>query len=191
LLLANGYAHSVMTGPTTPGLQAVVVEPELLPVTVCWVPGVQLPVLELQHMPLVHVSPGLHLFIGWHAHPSDPAAQSVGSTEPEAPAGTWHFPASQTPLAQSGPVEQVVFGNIAVGSHSPPVHLPLWQSLALVHDEPADEAEAPPELEPALEFEPPFEVEPPLEFEPPLEVEPSLEVEPPSFELRHTPPTQG
>jgi hypothetical protein len=98
---------------------------------------VQLPVLELQHVPPVHVSPALHLFIGWHEHPSDPATQSVGSTEPEAPAGIWHFPEMQTPLAQSGPVEQVVFGSIPVGSQSPPVHLPLWQSLAMVHDEPA------------------------------------------------------
>src|SRR5690242_873137 len=98
-------------------------------------------------MPLVHVSPGLHLFIGWHAHPSDPATQSVGSTEPEAPAGIWHFPELQTPLAQSGPVEQLVFGSIPVGSQSPPVHLPLWQSLACIHDEPAEEPGAPAELE--------------------------------------------
>ena len=35
LLLAKGYPHSVMTGPTTPGLQAVVVvEPELPPAPV-------------------------------------------------------------------------------------------------------------------------------------------------------------
>jgi hypothetical protein len=76
-------------------------------------------------MPLVHMSPGLHLFIIWHEHPSDPGAQSVGSTEPEAPAGIWHFPESQIPLAQSGPVEQVEFGSIPVGSHSDPVHFPL------------------------------------------------------------------
>ena len=95
-------------------------------------------------MPPAHVSPGLHLFIGWHEHPSDPFAQSVGSTEPEAPAGIWHVPEVQIPLAQSGPVEQVVFGSIPVGSQSDPVHLPLWQSFAWVHAEPAEEAEAPP-----------------------------------------------
>jgi hypothetical protein len=98
------------------------------------------------------------LFIGWHAHPSDPAAQSVGSTEPEAPAGIWHFPEVQTPLAQSGPVEQVVFGSIPVGMQSPPVHVPLWQSLAWVHAEPA---EVPLGLDPPLELPPPLDVEPP------------------------------
>jgi hypothetical protein len=81
-------------------------------------------------MPPVHVSPGLHLFMGWHEHPNDPAVHPAGSTEPEAPAGIWHFPETQIPLAQSGPVEQVVFGSIPVGSQSFPLHLPLWQSLA-------------------------------------------------------------
>ena len=66
-------------------------------------------------MPPMQVSPGLHLFIGWHVHPSDPAVHSVWSTVPEAPAGIWHFPETQTPLAQSGPVEQVVFGSITLG----------------------------------------------------------------------------
>ena len=42
-------------------------------------------VLELQHVPLTHVSPGLHLFIGWHMQPSEPGIQSVISTAPEAP----------------------------------------------------------------------------------------------------------
>jgi hypothetical protein len=110
----------------------------------------------------------------WHEHPSDPGAQSVGSTVPEAPAGIWHFPEMQTPLAQSGPVEQVVFGSIPVGSQSPPVHLPLWQSMASVHDEPA--GEAPPELAPPLELTPPPAVPPPLELAPPEPVvEPSSE----------------
>ena len=104
----------------------------------------QLPVLELQHVPPTHASPAWHLFIIWHEHPSDPFAQSVGSTPPEAPGGIWHIPDLQIPLAQSGPVEQVVFGSIPIGSQSPPVHLPLWQSFALVHDEPAEGAEAPP-----------------------------------------------
>jgi hypothetical protein len=72
-------------------------------------------VFELQHVPLTHVSPGLHLFIGWHEHPSDPVVHPVGSTVPVAPAGIWHFPETQTPLAQSGPVEQVVFGSGTVG----------------------------------------------------------------------------
>jgi hypothetical protein len=76
---------------------------------------VQLPVLALQHVPPVHVSPGLHLFVGWHEHPSDPAGQSVVSTEPDAPAGISHTPDLQTPLAQSGPVVQVVFGSMPVG----------------------------------------------------------------------------
>ncbi|MFI5307301.1 MAG: hypothetical protein ACHQ53_08115 [Polyangiales bacterium] len=56
---------------------------------------------------------------------------------PEAPVGILHVPELQIPLAQSGPVEQVVFGSITVGMQSPPVHLPLWQSFAMVHDEPA------------------------------------------------------
>jgi hypothetical protein len=117
-------------------------------------------VFELQHWPPTHVSPGLHLFIGWHAHPSDPAAHSVGSTEPVAPAGITHFPEVQTPLAQSGPVEQVVFGSVpAGGRQSPLVHVPLWQSLACLQCEPA--GEAPPELEP------PFDVEPPAPLDPP------------------------
>ena len=81
-------------------------------------------------MPSVHVSPGLHLFMGWHEHPSEPTAQSVGSTPPEAPAGITHIPDLQTPLAQSGPVAQVVFGSGTVGMQYPPVHLALWQSLA-------------------------------------------------------------
>src|SRR4029079_10462300 len=73
LLLANGYPHSVMTGPTTPGVQAGGMPPET-PASILPLPEAQLPVLALQHMPAVHVSPGLHLFIGWHEHPSDPAA---------------------------------------------------------------------------------------------------------------------
>ena len=141
-------------------------------------------VLALQHVPLTHVSPGLHLSAGWHEHPSDPGAQVVGSIVPEAPAGIWHFPELQIPLAQSGPVEQVVFGSIPVGSQSPPVHLPLWQSLACVQCEPAPEA--PPEVEPSREVDPSREVEPPLEVDPPLDVEPSVPVvdppEPPSTE---------
>lgn len=120
----------------------------------------------------MHVSPGLHLFIGWHAHPSDPAAHSVGSTEPVAPAGISHFPELQIPLAQSGPVEQVVFGSVTVGMQSPPVHWPLWQSPAPVQVEPAGE----PEGAPPPEVAPPPELAPPLEFEPPPDVEPSTEV---------------
>jgi hypothetical protein len=63
---------------------------------------------------------------------------------PEAPAGIWHVPEVHVPLAQSAPVEQVVFGSIPVGPQSPPVHVPLWQSFAWVHDEPAGEAEGSP-----------------------------------------------
>jgi hypothetical protein len=118
-------------------------------------------------MPPVHVSPGLHLFIGWHVHPSDPTAQSVGSTPPEAPAGIWHIPDLQIPLAQSGPVVQVVFGSGTVGMQYPPVHLPLWQSLGWVQCDPAGEPEIAPPPEPPLEIEPSLEVEPPSDVEPP------------------------
>ena len=104
---------------------------------------------------------------------------------PDAPARIWHFPETQTPLAQSGPVEHVVFGNIPVGSQSFPVHLPLWQSLAAVHGEPA--GDAPPELEPPMEVDPPElepepetpEPEPPPRLEPPSDGEPLSDVDPP------------
>ena len=76
-------------------------------------------------MPAVHVSPALQWFIGWHVHPSDPGTHSVVSTMPEAPAGITHIPDLQTPLAQSGPVAQVVFGSGTVGVQYPPVHLAL------------------------------------------------------------------
>ena len=110
-------------------------------------------------MPPVHVRPGLHLFIGWHEHPSEPAIQSVLSTAPEASAGTTHVPELQTPLAQSGPVLQVVLGSFTVGMQSPPVHVPLWQSLAWLQREPAGTPELEPplavELSPAIERPPP------------------------------------
>lgn len=53
------------------------------------------------------------------------------------------------PLAQSGPVVQLVFGSDPPDSQSPPVHLPLRQSLAWEHAEPGSEPvgdcpEAPP-----------------------------------------------
>jgi hypothetical protein len=124
------------------------------------------------------------LFIGWHEHPSDPAAQSVGSTMPEAPGGIWHFPALQIPLAQSAPVMQVVFCRPG-GMQSPPVHVPLWQSLAWVQCEPAGEPEVPPpappvEDDPPVDIEPPLDVEPPAPVEPPVEVEPLVDIEPPA-----------
>jgi len=106
-------------------------------------------------MPPVHERPALHLFIGWHEQPSEPAIQSVMSTAPEAPAGMTHVPDLQTPLAQSGPVLQVVLGSSAVGMQSPPVQAPLWQSLAWLQDEPAG----------TPELEPPFAIEPPLTIE--------------------------
>lgn len=134
-------------------------------------------------MPSVHVSPALHLFMGWHEHPSDPAMHSVVSTEPEAPAGITHAPDSQTPLAQSGPVSQLVFGSGTDGMQSPPLHWPLRQSLACVQDEPAGDPGTPPELSPAAfsppELAPASEVEPPLDVEPPMEVEPPMDTEPP------------
>src|SRR5882724_10829485 len=158
-----------MTVPTTPGLQALAGSPlSLPPAPIRTPPGPQLPVLTLQHMPSVHASPGLHLFIGWHMHPSDPAMHSVVSTEPEAPAGITHAPALQTPLAQSGPVLQVVFGSSTVGMQSPPSHLPLWQSLAWVQDEPAGEPGITPEPAPASDIAPPLEVEPAIAVEPAL-----------------------
>ena len=75
-------------------------------------------------MPPVHVSPGLHLFMGWHMHPSDPAGHSVGSTVPVEPGGITHFPFVHTPLAQSAPVMQVVLGSPG-GMQYPPVQTPL------------------------------------------------------------------
>ena len=100
----------------------------------------------------------MHFIFGWHLHPSDPGAQSVISTEPEAPSGITHIPFSQTPLAQSGAVSQVVFGSGTLGMQSPPSHLPLSQSLASAQREPAGEPEltlpSPPEL-----VEPPLDVE--------------------------------
>ena len=125
----------------------------------------------------------MHLFIGWHEHPSDPGGQSALSTVPEAPAGIWHFPDVHTPLAQSGPVEQVVFGSVPDGMQSPPVHLPLWQSFARLHDEPA--GEAPPALEPPLDVAPPANVEPPPDVAPPNVDPPApgdAPPEPPSIE---------
>ena len=130
----------------------------------------------------------MHLFFGWHIHPSAPAVHSFVSTVPEAPAGITHAPFLQTPLAQSGPVLQVVFGSGTLGMHSPPSHLPLSQSLGCMHCEPAGEPvlASPPELAPALAVEPPVEVEPPLEVEPPVVVEVSpprtKTPEPPSLE---------
>jgi len=97
----------------------------------------------------------MHLFMGWHMHPSEPGMQSVISTVPEAPAGITHIPDLQTPLAQSGPVLQVVFGSSTVGMQSLPVHVPLWHSLAWLHGVPAGA----PELGPPFESEPPWDVE--------------------------------
>jgi hypothetical protein len=189
LALAKGYPHSVMTAPTTPGLQAVGVPPLALPPLppppIATAPESQLPVLALQHMPPVQVSPGLHLFIGWHEHPSDPGMHSVVSTVPEAPAGITQAPAVQTPLAQSGPALQVVFGSGTLGMHSPPVHVPLWQSLAWAQDEPArTPVLAPPELEPPLDVEPASDVAPPLDVErSPPRFNPSEPPEPPSIDV--------
>lgn len=153
-------------------------------------------------MPSVHVSPGLHLFMGWHEHPSDPAAHSVVSMVPEAPSGITHAPDSQTPLAQSGPVSQSLFGSGTDGMQSPPLHSPLWQSLACMQDEPAGDpgtspdpsppAFSPPELAPASDVDPPVEVEPPRDSEPPVDIElPPAALDPPEppFELWHTPET--
>jgi len=128
--------------------------------------------------------------MGWHEQPSAPAMQSVVSTVPEAPAGITHAPALQTPLAQSGPVSQVVFGSGTDGMQSPPLHWPLWQSLACVQDEPAGDPETPPELSPAAfsppELDPAGELEPPMD--PPLDVDPPMDTEPP-VDIALFPPT--
>lgn len=164
LLLANGYPHSVMTGPTTPGLHAVAGSlASLPPPGVGMLPVEQLPVLELQHIPPVQVRPGMQWFLGWHMHPSEPGIQSVTSTAPDAPSGITHMPALQTPLAQSGPVSHVVLGSSAVGMQSLPSHLPLSQSLAWPQVVPAG----------APGFEPPFDVEPALVAPPPAWTDPS------------------
>ena len=121
---------------------------------------------------------------------------SVVSTEPDAPSGITHAPDLQTPLAQSGPVSQVVFGSGTDGMQSPPLHWPLWQSLACMQDEPAGDpgtppelspaAFSPPELSPALEVDPPVDVDPPMDIEPPVDIElspASLDPPEPPFEL--------
>jgi hypothetical protein len=115
--------------------------------------------------------------------PSDPAVHSDVSIVPEAPAGITHLPDLQTPLAQSGPVLQVVFGSGTLGMQSPPWQSPLWQSLPSLQREPAGEPgitpePAPPELSPPLAVEPPEAVEPPVAVTPPM-FRPS---EPPSVE---------
>jgi hypothetical protein len=61
------------------------------------------------------------------------------------------------PLAQSGPVVQLVFGNDPEDSQSPPVHLPLRQSLACEHAEPGSE----PVGDPGDPEAPPFDDGPP------------------------------
>jgi hypothetical protein len=139
--------------------------------------------MALQHMPPVQVRPGLHLFIGWHMHPRFPAAHSVVSTMPEAPAGIWHIPDLQTPLAQSGPVMHVVFGSGTVGKQYPPVHLPLWQSLACAQCEPAGEPEGALPPEPPAPIEPPAPVEPPALLKPPAPIKPPSDIEPPAPEV--------
>jgi hypothetical protein len=124
--------------------------------------------------------------------------QSVVSTEPEAPAGITHAPALQTPLAQSGPVSQVVFGNGTDGIQSPPLHCPLWQSLACVQDEPAGDPEtplelspaafSPPELAPAADVDPPMDVVPAADVDPPMDVAPPIDIDPP-VDIELFPPT--
>jgi hypothetical protein len=97
--------------------------------------------------------------------PSEPGIQSVISTAPEAPSGITHFPDLQTPLAQSGPVSQLVFGSCTVGMQSLPVHVPLWHSRAWLQGVPAGE----PELGPPFEVEPAL---PPPETDAPAPVAP-------------------
>jgi hypothetical protein len=173
----------VITGPTTPGLQALGVPPlSPPPAPVGALPGVQLPVLELQHMPPVHVSPAMHLFFGWQEHPSEPCVQSVISTAPEAPAGIAQAPPLQMPLAQSGPVVQVVFGSGTVGMHSSPVHVPLWQSLACMQEEPAGEPGITVVLAPPSAGAPPWGAAPPCEAAPLPPVVRAKPPEPPSLE---------
>jgi hypothetical protein len=71
-----------MTGPTTPGAHAPALvvglpDPPEPPVGARFVGAVQTFVFESQHSPPMHVSPALHLFIGWHGQPSDPAMHIV------------------------------------------------------------------------------------------------------------------
>ena len=68
------------------------------------------------------------------------------------------------------------FGSGTLGMQYPPVHLPLWQSLAWAQCEPAGEPEGAPPPEPPLDIEPPLEVEPPLEIKPPSDDEPPAPV---------------
>jgi hypothetical protein len=90
-----------------------------------------------------------------------------------------HAPALQTPLAQSGPVLQVVFGSSTLGMQSPPSHLPLWQSLASEQDEPAGEPGITPEPAPASDVVPALDVVPAVGVEvSPPRLNP---LEPPSF----------
>ena len=49
-----------------------------------------------------------------------------------------------------------MFGSVPLGSHWPPVHFPLEQSLAWVHDEPGSEPlTEPPEAPPTDDAPPP------------------------------------
>src|SRR6476646_10185222 len=98
-----------------------------------------------------------------------------------------HAPDMHTPLAQSGPVSQLVFGSGTDGMQSPPLHCPLWQSLACAQGEPAGMPGIPPGLWPP-EFSPPElspaalsppELAPPVDVDPPLDVEPPRDIEPP------------
>jgi len=92
----------------------------------------------------------------------------------------------------------VVFGSGTLGMQSPPVQVPLWQSLACAQLEPAGEPElvppvfAPPELVAPLpgppELEPPrLRLPPDVELSPPRASAP----EPPPIESWHTPAMQG
>jgi len=108
--------------------------------------GVQLPVFESQHLPPMHASPPPHLFIIWQGHPSEPALHmppvpglAPPGSPPVAAPGISHLPETQTPLAQSAPTEQLVFGSDPEDSQTPAVHLPLTQSLACEHVEPGKE----------------------------------------------------
>jgi hypothetical protein len=111
---------------------------------------------------------------------------SVVSTVPDAPSGITQAPDLQIPLAQSGPVSQVVFGSGTDGMQSPPLHCPLRQSLACVQDEPAGDPGTPPELSPAA-FSPP-ELAPALDIEPPRDVDPPGDIAPP-VDMESSPPT--
>src|SRR5689334_19375221 len=125
LLLWNGYPQSVMTGPTTPGVQTVPFPfgfPLAPPAPLLLFGRLQLFVAESQHVPFVQLSPALHAPDVSHAQPWVPLTQKP------LPAPAWQVPDTQLPLWQSAPVVHVPPTVSPPPWHTPPVQRPLWQS---------------------------------------------------------------